>query len=99
MSTTTRDAVIEMIQRMPDDVSVADIMAELYLRTKVDQGLRQLDDSQSLEHEEVVRKMRRWLAQKRVGRLLAAYRDCNPYTGPLDRLRGGCLPSEHPTAN
>ena len=41
MSTTTKEAVIEMIQRMPGDASVADIMAELYLRKKVDEGLRQ----------------------------------------------------------
>jgi predicted transcriptional regulator len=61
MSTTTKEAVIEMIQRMPDDASVADIMAELYLRKKVDEGLRQLDEGQSLEHEEVARRMQRWL--------------------------------------
>ena len=61
MATTTKEAVIEMIQRMPDDASVADIMAELYLRKKVDEGLRQLDEGQSLEHQEVVRRMQRWL--------------------------------------
>lgn len=60
MSTTTKDAVIEMIQRMPHNVSVADIMAELYLCQKVDQGLRQLDEGRMLEHEEAVRKMQRW---------------------------------------
>jgi predicted transcriptional regulator len=53
MSSTTKEAVIEMIQRMPDDASVTDIMAELYLRKKVDEGLRQLDEGQALEHEEV----------------------------------------------
>ena len=61
MSTTTKEAVIEMIQRMPDDASVVDIMAELYLRKKVDEGLRQLDAGESVEHEDVVRRMQRWL--------------------------------------
>jgi len=61
MSTTTKEAVIEMIQRMPDDASVADIMAELYLRKKVDESLRQLDAGESVEHEDVVRRMQRWL--------------------------------------
>ncbi len=32
--------VIEMIRRMPDNATVADIMAELYSRQKVDEGLR-----------------------------------------------------------
>lgn len=29
---TAKELVIEMIQRLPDDVTVPDIMAELYLR-------------------------------------------------------------------
>jgi predicted transcriptional regulator len=32
-------------------------MAELYLRQKVDEGLRQLDAGQGIEHEEAVRRL------------------------------------------
>jgi hypothetical protein len=56
---TTKEAVIDMIRRMPDNATVADIMAELYFRQKVDEGLRQLDANEGIDHEE---------AKKRLGR-------------------------------
>lgn len=62
MTTTTKKAVIDMIERMPDDVTVADIMSELYFRQKVDDGLQQLDNSEAIEHEEVKDRLKRWLS-------------------------------------
>jgi predicted transcriptional regulator len=58
---TTKQAVIEMIERLPEDISVEDIMAELYFRQKVDEGLRQLDAGEGIEHEEALRQMKKWL--------------------------------------
>lgn len=61
MAASTKEAVIEMIRRLPDDVSVADIIEELYVRQKVDEGLRQLDAGEGIPHEEVKRRLDRWL--------------------------------------
>jgi predicted transcriptional regulator len=61
MPTTTKQAVMEMIERMPDDTSVEDIMAELYFRQKVDEGLRQLDAGEGIDHEEAKRRLGKWL--------------------------------------
>lgn len=58
---STKEAVIEMIRRLPDDATVPDIMAELYVRQKVDEGLRQLDAGQGIPHEEVKKRLARWL--------------------------------------
>ncbi len=51
-----------MIERLPDDTSVEDIMAELYFRQKVNEGLRQLDAGEGIEHEEARRKLGKWLS-------------------------------------
>jgi predicted transcriptional regulator len=59
---TTKQAIIEMIERLPDDVSVEDIMAELYFRRKVDEGLRQLDAGEGVDHEEAKRRLGKWLS-------------------------------------
>ena len=56
-----KENVIAMIQQMPDDASVADIMAELYFRQKVDKGLRELDEGKGIPHEEVKERMKEWL--------------------------------------
>ncbi|NQT41258.1 MAG: hypothetical protein HQ581_27470 [Planctomycetes bacterium] len=61
MCPSTKQAVIEMIERLPDDASVADIMAELYFRQKVDEGLRQLDAGEGVDHEEAKRRLGKWL--------------------------------------
>jgi len=61
MESTVKQAVIEMIERLPDNTSVEDIMAELYFRQKVDEGLRQLDAGEGIEHEEALKKLAKWL--------------------------------------
>ncbi len=60
MSKVKRE-VIKMIRSMPDDSSVADIMAELYFRQKVDSGLRQLDEGKGLSHDQVRKRLGKWL--------------------------------------
>lgn len=62
MPQTTKQAVVDMIQRLPDDASVEDIMAELYFRQKVDEGLRQLDAGEGIDHEEAKRRLGKWLS-------------------------------------
>jgi hypothetical protein len=60
---SVKEAVIELIQRLPADVSVADIMAALDFHRKIDEGLRQLDDGQGVPHTEAKdRFLAPWLA-------------------------------------
>ena len=58
---STKDAVIELIRRLPDEVTVSDIIAELYFKQKVDDGLRQLDEGKGIPHEEAKKKLGKWL--------------------------------------
>ena len=50
-----------MIRRLPDDATLADIMAELYFRQKVDQGLGELDAGQGIPQEQARERLRKWL--------------------------------------
>jgi len=58
---STKEAVLEMIRKLPDDVTVPDIMAELYVRQQVDEGLRQLEAGEGVPHEEVKERLAKWL--------------------------------------
>ncbi|MCE9552231.1 MAG: hypothetical protein K8T91_02505 [Planctomycetes bacterium] len=60
MHATIIEAVIEMIRQLPDEVSLDDIMEELYVRRKVDEGLRQLDAGQELDHQEIIDRVSKW---------------------------------------
>ena len=58
---TTKERAVEIISRLPGDVSVADIMDELYVQMKIEQGLEQLDAGEGIEHAEVKGRLRKWL--------------------------------------
>jgi predicted transcriptional regulator len=58
---TTKEAILEMIRKLPDNVTVADVMAELYFRQKVDQGLRELDEGKGVPHDQARARLQKWL--------------------------------------
>ncbi|TAN43052.1 MAG: hypothetical protein EPN22_10820 [Nitrospirae bacterium] len=48
-----KEQVIQMINSLPEEISVDDIMAELYFKLQVDAGLKELDEGKGIPHEEV----------------------------------------------
>ena len=58
----TKEEIIRLIEQMPEEVSVADIMAELYFCHKVDSGLKELDEGKGIPHEQVKERLGKWLS-------------------------------------
>jgi predicted transcriptional regulator len=58
---TTKERSIQIISQLPDDATVADIMRELYVQMKIEQGLRELDAGKGLEHSQVKKQLAKWL--------------------------------------
>ncbi len=52
-----------MIESLPEDVTVDDIIAELYFRLQVDAGLKELDEEKWIAHEDVEKRMSKWLTK------------------------------------
>jgi predicted transcriptional regulator len=63
MMPATKEQVLELVRSMPDDVTVDDVIEELYFKLQVDQGLAELDRGESLPHEEVERRLSKWLSR------------------------------------
>lgn len=57
----TKEKVIQLIRALPDDITVDDIMEELYFKSQVDEGLAQLDRGEGIPHEDVEKRMSKWL--------------------------------------
>ena len=57
-----RDKVeaLELIQRLPEDATTADIMDELFFKQAVDEGLRDVVEGRVLTHEELKERMSQW---------------------------------------
>jgi predicted transcriptional regulator len=58
---TAKDEVRELLANLPDDASLEDIQYHLYVRQKIQQGLAAAEQGRTIAHEEVVRRMSRWL--------------------------------------
>jgi predicted transcriptional regulator len=59
---STKEAVLALVQQMPDDATAPEILEVLHDRLAIDEGLRELDAGQGIDHEEVKRRLSRWLA-------------------------------------
>lgn len=57
----TKDEMIKLIQELPADATVADVMERLYLLDKIERGIRQADTGQKVSQEEARQRMARWL--------------------------------------
>lgn len=58
---TAKDEVRELLDHLPDDASLEDIQYHLYVRQKIQRGLAAAEQGRTIPHEEVVRRMSRWL--------------------------------------
>ena len=56
-----KDQVASLVQDMPVDATLDDILAEIYFKAQVDAGLRELDDGKGIPHEVVEKRMSKWL--------------------------------------
>ncbi|MDT0630161.1 hypothetical protein RQM47_03370 [Rubrivirga sp. S365] len=50
-----------LIDRLDDDASFEDIQYELYVVQQVERGLREVEEGQSVTHEEARTRLSRWL--------------------------------------
>lgn len=63
MLADVKEQVIELVRNLPDEVTVDDIMRELYFKIQVDKGLKELDEGKGIPHEDVERRLSRWLSK------------------------------------
>ena len=61
MGTPAKRIALRVIEQMPEDASLEDLMYELYFRQRVDRGLRELQKNKIVSHEDVKRSVARWL--------------------------------------
>jgi predicted transcriptional regulator len=58
-----KQKVMELLAQLPDDCSFEDIQYHLYVRQKVEQGLRDADEGRTYTQEEVEARMAKWLGK------------------------------------
>lgn len=56
-----KESVKELLNNLPEDSNYEDIIAEIYFKKQVEEGIQQLDNGEFVSHEEVVKRMAKWL--------------------------------------
>ena len=58
---TEKERILKLIEGLPDTATVDDVMGELYFRQVVDRGLTDIARGRTVSHEEVKKRLARWL--------------------------------------
>jgi len=54
-----KDTVKALLERLPDDCSIEDVLYHVYVVQQVEEGLRSALDGRVIPHEQVMRELRR----------------------------------------
>jgi predicted transcriptional regulator len=60
---TPKEEVRKLLDQLPDDSSFEDIQYHIYVREKIERGLKDFQDGRVLDQEEVERRMEKWLGK------------------------------------
>jgi len=58
---TAKEEIRKMLDKIPDDASLEDIQYHIYVRQKVEHGLKDVKDGRTISQEEIERRMSKWL--------------------------------------
>jgi len=58
---TEKESIIEMIKTLPDDVTMEDIIEAIYVRQKIEKGLKDSEEGRLYTHEEAKERLEKWL--------------------------------------
>ena len=54
--------VQEILENLPEDASLEDIQYHIFVRQKIGQGLADVDAGRVISHDEVKRRLHKWLS-------------------------------------
>lgn len=53
--------VIKLIQELPDNATIEDILYKLYVRARIEEGVKELDEGKGISHEDAMERIAKWL--------------------------------------
>ena len=57
---TAKEEAIRIIQKLPDESTIDEIMAELYFKQQVEQGLKDVEEGRVYSHKQVKNMVLEW---------------------------------------
>ena len=60
---SAKQQVQDILEKLPEDASLEDIQYHIYVRQKIEQGLADVAAGRVVSHEEVQRRLAKWLSK------------------------------------
>jgi hypothetical protein len=60
---TAKETVRRLLDDLPDTASLEDIQYHIYVREKIERGLRDVEAGRAVEQDEAKRRMAKWLGE------------------------------------
>ena len=58
---SAKQATLDLVKRLEDDVSFEEIIYELYVLEKIQRGMKDAEEGRVVSHEEAKQRLSRWL--------------------------------------
>lgn len=58
---SAKEEVIEILKGLPDNSTLEEIQYHLYVRQKIERGIKDVEDGRTFTQEEMERRMEKWL--------------------------------------
>lgn len=56
-----KEEVIRIVESLPDDCSYEDVQYQIYVREKIERGMRDIEAGRVVPHEDVEQQIEEWL--------------------------------------
>jgi predicted transcriptional regulator len=60
---SAKQAVLDLVKKLPDDCTLEDVQHELYVRQKIERSMAAAVAGRVHSHEQVKKRLARWLAR------------------------------------
>ena len=60
---TAKQEVMELLKELPDDTTFEEIQYHLYVRQKIQRGIKDVEEGRTYTQEEMEKRMGKWLAK------------------------------------
>jgi predicted transcriptional regulator len=60
---TAKEAVRKILEQVPDDASYEDIQYHIYVREKIERGVKDIEEGRVISQEEAEQRMSKWLGR------------------------------------
>ncbi len=56
-----KSQLLDIIEKMPEEISVGDLIAEIHFKEKLEKGLNQINEGKTISHTEAKQRLSKWL--------------------------------------